>query len=977
MKDQQNKTKFEISIALYVAIAITSLVVVSSLTISGYLYFSLARSLTIEFEERVKAESREINQALTNRYHRIESRLKALTLDNTIRVTLMLGAHQQLSDHLQSVYGAEHDLQFTIVDDKGGHEFSSSKIMSVTTDEIKKILSNPSPQPFIAKNSDQNGYKLCYSLPISRQQEKIGSAVVVYHFDHDSFLKEILDTHKTNRLVIVENDQASNFLSKEGIAIPKFSSHTADIKTNFTYLTISHEKHAIVPLPDYPNLFYLVHGDSLNNAKQRVFISILLPLFFIIFLIVLVSTLLSRKMLHPLLELADFAHRITNGDETKNISFTANSLTEINRLRTSILTMLNHLDDSREKERYQELFDGVADIVIIHDLHGKIVDTNKVASEHLGVSNSELIGKNIADVIVEKEEGQLQSLLSVLRKNPEKNYFVTEIADSNNHTTPVECHVKLITYQGEDVILNVVRDISDRIQVEKTLQKSHRTLHTILNSIRATIHVFDPETRKTLFMNQYMRDEFHIGTDKSLEQNTFFNQSDDKQIRELMSSREKFNKVLTWEEKSPANNTWYICNEKLILWDNDQLAVFQIAFDISKIKQLESERTIAEAELRQVQKMQALGTLAGGVAHDLNNLLSGIVSYPEVLLMDMPEDNPIRPHLITIKDTGIKAAAIVQDLLTLARRGVVSNKVVNINDIVREYLNSTEYRRLSNDYPKIKISTKLEPELLNILGSPIHLEKTLMNLISNSAEAIDGAGSIHIQTSVGIFDKAESKDKDGEYVIVEVSDTGCGIPQDTIDRIFEPFFTTKDMGRSGTGLGMAVVWGTIEDHEGLIELNSTIGKGTTFTLYFPVSREKLVSEQLAKQIENVEGRGEHILVVDDVEVQRIIATKILTQLGYSAIAVASGEEAVEYISHTQTDLILLDMIMEDGMGGLETYREVIKINPQQKVVIATGYSTNNQLQEVMALGAGQCLKKPYLLKEIATAVRFELDKEPS
>lgn len=974
MKDQQNKTKFEIPIALYVAIAITSLVLVSTVTVSGYLYFSLTKSLTTEFEERVKAESREINLALTNRFHRIESRLKALTLDNTIRVTLMLGAHQQLNDHLQSIYGTENGLQFTVLDDKGGHEFSSSTTMSLNTDEVKKILSNPSPLPFLAKRSDQNGYKLCYSLPISRQQKKIGSAIVVYHFEQDSFLKERFEIHGTSQLVTVENDQASSLLSKERMTIPEFNSHIAELKTNFTYLTISQEKHAIVALPDYPDLFYLVHGDSLNNEKQRVFISILLPLSFIVFLIVLVSTLLSRKMLRPLLELADFAQKITSGEETKNNSFSTISLTEINKLRTSILTMLDHLHDSREKERYQELFDGVADIVLIHDLHGKIIDTNKVAIEHFDASNSELIGKNITDVLVEKKAGQLQTLLSVLRKSHEKTYFVTDISDSNNHTTPVECHVKLISYQGKDVILNVVRDISDRIQIEKSLQKSHQTLHTILNSIQATIHVFDPETRNTLFMNQCMRDEFNIGTEKYLGQNIFFKRSDNNQIRLLMKSKEKFDKVLTWEEKSPATNRWYICNEKLILWDDGRLAVFQIAFDISEIKKLENERTIAEAELRQVQKMQALGTLAGGVAHDLNNLLSGIVSYPEVLLMDMSDDNPIRPHLITIKDTGIKAAAIVQDLLTLARRGVVSNKVVNINAIVREYLNSTEYRRLSNDYPKIKISTNLEPELLNILGSPIHLEKTLMNLISNSAEAIEDAGYIRIKTSVGLFNKAESNDKDGEYVIVEVSDTGCGIPQDTIDRIFEPFFTTKDMGRSGTGLGMAVVWGTIEDHEGLIELDSTIGEGTIFTLYFPVSREKLVSEQLAKQVENWEGHGEHILVVDDVDVQRVIATKILAQLGYNAIAVSSGEEAIEYISHTKTDLILLDMIMENGIGGLETYREVIKLNPKQKVIIATGYSTNDQLQEIMDLGAGQCLKKPYLLEEIATAVRLELDK---
>ena len=390
-----------------------------------------------------------------------------------------------------------------------------------------------------------------------------------------------------------------------------------------------------------------------------------------------------------------------------------------------------------------------------------------------------------------------------------------------------------------------------------------------------------------------------------------------------------------------------------------------------------SERRRLEASLHKAQKMEAIGTLAGGVAHDLNNILGGLVGYPELLLLQLPEDSPLRTSILTIQKSGQKAAAIVQDLLTLARRGVVVMEVVNLNDVISEYLKSPEYKKLQSNNPGIYVETHLEKDILNILGSSTHLSKTIMNLISNAGEAMPEGGKIAVSTENRYIDRPirTCDVKEGDYVVLTISDTGTGIPPDDIEKIYEPFYTKKKMGRSGTGLGMAVVWGTVKDHNGYIDVQSTEGKGTTFTLYFRVTRKKLPEVQASLTIESYTGKGEFILIVDDAEEQRQIASGMLKHLGYSVLSVSSGEEAVEYVRTNKVDLLILDMIMDPGMDGLDTYKKILKLNPGQKAIIASGFSETARVKEVQDLGAGPYIRKPFLLEKIGLAVRAELDQK--
>ena len=253
-----------------------------------------------------------------------------------------------------------------------------------------------------------------------------------------------------------------------------------------------------------------------------------------------------------------------------------------------------------------------------------------------------------------------------------------------------------------------------------------------------------------------------------------------------------------------------------------------------------------------------------------------------------------------------------------------------------------------------------------------------MNLVSNASEAISGAGEVTIKTQSRYLDKpirGYDEIKEGDYAVLTISDTGIGIPAENILKIFEPFYTKKKMGRSGTGLGLAIVWGTIRDHNGYIDVETEVGKGTTFTLYFPVTREELMTPQQKEQIERYMGKGESVLVVDDIAEQRDIASLLLKRLGYQVHAVSSGEEAVEHLKGNKADMLVLDMIMTPGIDGLETYQRVLEINPTQKAILVSGFSETERVKKAQELGAGAYVKKPYVMEKIGIAIRDGLDRK--
>jgi two-component system, cell cycle sensor histidine kinase and response regulator CckA len=388
-----------------------------------------------------------------------------------------------------------------------------------------------------------------------------------------------------------------------------------------------------------------------------------------------------------------------------------------------------------------------------------------------------------------------------------------------------------------------------------------------------------------------------------------------------------------------------------------------------------AEQKKLEEQLLQAQKMEAIGNLAAGVAHDLNNILVGLVAYPDLLLLELPPDSPLRGKLSMIQRSGQKAADIVQDLLTLGRRGVSAQQVMNLNTVITEYLSSLEFQSVTREYPGVKLVCCLADDLLRVKGSRVHLTKVLTNMLNNAVEAMPAGGTVRVATCNRYLDrKLECYEEipAGEFVCVSVADEGVGIAEEDLHRIFEPFFSKKSLRRSGSGLGMTVIWATVKDHGGYLDLQSREGEGTRIEIYLPATRQE---QETVKEpvLENYLG-NERVLVVDDAPEQSQVAVNMLTKLGYRVQAVASGEAAIAHLSREPADLVLLDMIMPGGLDGLETYERILEIRPGQKAVITSGYSESQRVKALQELGAGAYLAKPYTLEKIGMAVRQELDR---
>jgi len=445
--------------------------------------------------------------------------------------------------------------------------------------------------------------------------------------------------------------------------------------------------------------------------------------------------------------------------------------------------------------------------------------------------------------------------------------------------------------------------------------------------------------------------------------------------RTVMSTGRALETEESWHVKG---KVLWLQTRKTALFDETGkcMGTVGIARDITEHKRIEEKRRELEERLQRAEKMEALGLLAGGVAHDLNNALGILVGYAEILHDELGENNPSRLKARNIISGGEQAAAIVQDLLTLARRGIQTKKVVNLNKIVTEYLKSPELMKLKTLFPHVRVRAELDEALLRIFGSQAHVSKTIMNLVSNAAEAMTSGGEVVVRTEnryqdrpVAGYDEVE----EGDYAVLTVSDEGEGIGEDDRKRIFEPFYTKKVMGRSGTGLGLAVVWGTMKDHDGYIDVQSEPGRGTTFTLYFPATRSEVENDGEIS-VDRYMGKGERILVVDDIRAQCDLASSIMQKLNYVAHGVTSGEEAVAYLRENEVDLVILDMIMEPGIDGFETYRRISEIRPKQKAVIVSGYAETERVKAAQSLGAGSFVRKPYIKERIGMAVRRELDK---
>ena len=632
------------------------------------------------------------------------------------------------------------------------------------------------------------------------------------------------------------------------------------------------------------------------------------------------------------------------------------------------------------EEKFRHLVKNSNDVFVIIDENGKEIFVSDSVERITGLTSAETMEHSGFEFLHPDDVDHISETLSKLIEAP----GIT-IRDEYRHRRKEGGWAYLeamgTNYLHEPsvggIVLNI-RDITDRKQAEEALRESEEKYRSLVESSDDSIYLVD-RNYTYLFMNEQHLSKLGLQPDELLGQTygDFHSEDDTQAFSAIVEKVFKAGRPIQQEHRSPKDSGYFLRTFSPVKEsDGRTRAVTVVSKDITE--RVRSEKVLLESEgrLARSKKMESLGLLAGGVAHDLNNILSGIVTYPELLLMDLPEDSPLTRPIKTIQESGMRAVDVVADLLTIARGVATGREALNLNTIVTEYLESPECRELERTHSLVDFKTELDSDLLNMSGSPTHIKKALMNLITNASEAIESSGTVTISTNNRYLDelfKGYEDVRQGEYVVLSVSDEGSGISPEDLEKIFEPFYTKKVMGRSGTGLGLAVVWNTVQDHKGYINVKGS-EQGTVFELYFPVTREKVAAKEEEVPLEDYLGHGERILVVDDEERQREIAGVLLSKLGYAAEAVSSGEEAIAYLKEHPVDLIVLDMVMPKGINGRETYEEIIKIRPGQKAIIASGFVKTKEVDMAQKLGAGMYIKKPYTLEKIGLAVKEELKK---
>ncbi|MDR2141685.1 MAG: cache domain-containing protein [Deltaproteobacteria bacterium] len=519
---------------------------------------------------------------------------------------------------------------------------------------------------------------------------------------------------------------------------------------------------------------------------------------------------------------------------------------------------------------------------------------------------------------------------------------------------------------------SVNRMIAQRRASDELLATSEAKYRTIFDFAPQLITITDSEGRLVEANSEFLS---FVGLDSSqaLGQDLTLRFAIDPESRQKFRAQVEAGNLVHNQELVVPNRagnlvTFLFTCKKLLIGGEDFFLSQYV--DITALKESENEKSRLQEKLARSQKMEGMGLMAAQVAHELNNILSGLVGYPELLLRDSNLTSGQREIIQGIMDSGQRSAAVVSDLLTLAK-GLASARVsLDFNKLVTLTVNASDIQAL---VARQKRSTELELRLaegsLEVLGSQPHLKKVINNIVQNAVEAVGATqspepGLVVVSTKkVFLREALEGMEnfQPGERLVLSVKDNGPGINPEEIGRIFEPFFSRK----TGTGLGLAVVAIIVREHGGVVEVDNS-PKGVEFRVWLPLAPAN--KKALPKSLEARMGHGQKVLVVDDVDIQRKLAQKMLRALGYETHSVASGEEAVEYLKTHEADLVVLDMIMRPGLNGRETYEAILAFKPDQKAIIASGMAEGEEVEKAQALGAKYFVSKPYTLEDIAGAV---------
>jgi signal transduction histidine kinase/ActR/RegA family two-component response regulator len=513
---------------------------------------------------------------------------------------------------------------------------------------------------------------------------------------------------------------------------------------------------------------------------------------------------------------------------------------------------------------------------------------------------------------------------------------------------------------------NLEREMAEREASDRALKESHQTFLTVLNSIDATINVVDLETYRILFMNKHMIDVYGRDLTGELCFEAFREAPAPCEVctnAQLLDDTGQPADVVIWQGQNPVTGKWYVNYDRAIKWTDGRIVRLQIATDITQFKTMESQ-------LQQAQKMEAIGTLAGGITHDFNNLLMAIQGHASLMSVELEPMHPCLEH-ITIMEGHIRSAMdLTKQLLGFARGGKYEVKPIDINELV---LNSAAM--FGRTRKEIKIQTNISSAALVVEIDRTQIDQVLLNLFINAWQAMPGGGKLYLSTRCVTLDDAFCQPhqvKPGRYGLVSVTDTGAGMDEATRQRIFDPFFTTKEKSR-GTGLGLASAYGIVKNHGGIITVDSEVGHGTTFNIHLPVS-EKNAYREPHLEGKLVKGAGT-ILLVDDEEMILKVGEAMLKKLGYRVVVAKGGQQAIDVVQQMadDIDLVILDLIMP-GMDGGRTFDLIREFQSDLPVILSSGYALDGQANEIMQRGCNGFIQKPFNIQEFSIQVRKILDE---
>ncbi|HEV3259046.1 MAG TPA: PAS domain S-box protein [Gemmataceae bacterium] len=624
----------------------------------------------------------------------------------------------------------------------------------------------------------------------------------------------------------------------------------------------------------------------------------------------------------------------------------------------------------RSEEQYRELVENANDIIYTHDLEGNVTSINQVSERMTGYTRAEALRLNLANVVApEKLEVARQMIRRKLAGEATPAYEL-EILAKDGRRIPIEVNSRLIYRDGKPVgVQGIYRDITDRKRAEEAIRASEAKYRTLIENLEQGVFLKDRDLRyvaaNKVFCQSLDRSEADIvgKTDDALYPGP---------VAERYRAADRG--VLDEGKRVDAEEQHTVAGElrtfrTLRTPVKDGLGrtggVLGIFWDVT-------EQRALEAQLRQAQKMEAVGQLAGGVAHDFNNLLTAVLGNIALLMESPVVQEPDREALLATEAAAARAAELTKQLLGFSRQTMLRPQATDLNHTVREIV---RILRRTID-PRIVLEVKDAPDLWPVQADPTQMNQVLMNLCLNARDAMPEGGGLFLETDNVTLDEEYARlhleARPGEFVRLRVRDTGQGIPADILPRIFEPFFTTKEPGK-GTGLGLAMVFGILKQHRGWVECQSEAGRGTCFDIYVPRSRQA-VAALAPRPIAGMPRGRETVLLVDDEAIVRNLGRTILQRQGYQVLLAEDGQEAVEIFERDKDriDLVILDLTMP-RLSGQDAFRQMYQIDPGVRVLFSSGYSA-----EEAAEGSGDKIlgfvNKPYRPQDLAQAVRTALDQ---